>query len=113
MSVTINNKNLPYSVSSDGTDQGDLVASGGSMLVPSAGVADTTTVDAGGFLAIETGGTASGTILSGGKEIVSVGGRDLGALISGGGQGVYGTTRNAIVFAGAIEIVESGGIANF
>ena len=110
-SVTLKAGNSPYNVSSGETDTGDLVINGGSMLVPWGGVANTTTIDAGGVLTIDSGGIDSSTILSGGVEVVSVSGSDLDTQISGGEQGVYGSASNATVFAGGIEVVESGGIA--
>ena len=88
-----------HNVSSGGTDNGDIVLSGGKLFVLSAGVADATTVSSGGSLSVSGGGTASGTTLVGGTasvaklavEIVSAGGTDLAAVISAGGlQQVFG-----------------------
>src|SRR5579863_581700 len=86
-------------VSSGGSDNGDIVLSGGKLFVLSGGQAVATTVSSGGSLGIAVGGTASQTTLVGGTssvgklavEIVSAGGTDLAAVISSGGlQEVFG-----------------------
>ena len=112
MSETVSSGNSPYNVMSAQTDTGDLVVNGGSMLILSGGVADTTTVDTGGILTIASGGIDNSTILSDGIAIVSFGGTDLSTQISGGEQNVYGTAGYATVFGGGIQTVEGGGIAS-
>ena len=47
MSVIVSQGISPYKVSAGGTDSGDVVVSGGSMFVLSAGVASATTVSSG------------------------------------------------------------------
>ena len=51
------------------------------------------------------------TIYAGGMEIVNAGGTDNGARISGGTQLDYGHASGATVFAGS-QVVEAGGIAS-
>jgi autotransporter passenger strand-loop-strand repeat protein len=82
--VIVSQGNSPYKVSAGGTDSNDVVVSGGSMFVLSAGLAIGTTVSSGGFLTINKGGSGSATRLSGGNETVS--GTDVGDFIESGGS---------------------------
>jgi autotransporter passenger strand-loop-strand repeat protein len=49
--------------------------------------------------------------LSGGVEIIDSQGNDFNARISGGTQIVSGITTGTTIFAGGLEVVESGGNA--
>ncbi len=69
---------------------GEIVSSGGTLIVLSGGLADPT------------------TIYAGGKEIISSGGSDAGAQISGGTQSVFGLASGATMFTGS-QVVQSGG----
>lgn len=95
MSETVSSGNSPYNVSSGQTDTGDLVVNGGSMVVLSGGVADTTSVGSSGSLTIDLGGLAIGTMVAGGGHAV-----------------VDGTTIGAQVSAGGTEMIASGGVDN-
>jgi len=118
-----------YSVSAGGTDNHDIVLSGGSMFVLSDGVADATAVSSGGFLTVDHGGTVSGTVLSGGTsasskvatEIVESGGTALATVISPGGlEEVFGYDSGASVSGvdsylsafGGTQVIEAGGTAS-
>jgi autotransporter passenger strand-loop-strand repeat protein len=129
MSTVTVRKGSSYSISSGGSDSGDIVLSGGSMFVLSGGFANETTVSSGGHLTVSSGGVVSSTILVGGTsatsppavEIVRAGGTDLAAVISVGGvQEVFGYASGATVgvnpqpfFAlGGTQVVEAGGTAS-
>ena len=84
MGVIVSKGNSPYKVSSGHTDSGDVVISGGSMFVLSAGVASATTVSSGGVLTINKGGSESASQLLGGTGAIS--GIDTGDFIEGGGS---------------------------
>jgi autotransporter passenger strand-loop-strand repeat protein len=119
-----------HRISSGGTDNGDIVLSGGKLFVLSGGVVDATTVSSRGSLAISGGGTDSGTTLVGGTastaklaiEVVSAGGTDLAAMISSGGlQEVFGYASGAKVSGaqsffnpvfGGTQVIEAGGTAS-
>jgi VCBS repeat-containing protein/autotransporter passenger strand-loop-strand repeat protein len=113
--VIVSGGNSPYNVSSGGTDLDDVVVSGGSMFVLSAGVADFTTVSSGGFLAVAFGGTGiSATVSSSGSLTVSGGGTDLSATVLGGGSefvasGAY--VSGETIRGGIVEIASGGSVA--
>jgi autotransporter passenger strand-loop-strand repeat protein len=113
MSVIVSQGNSPYKVSSGHTDSGDVVVSGGSMFVLSAGVASATTVSSGGFLTINKGGSGSGSHLLGGNETIS--GTETGDFIeSGGSQRVLapGKAISTTVDSSGTLTVLSGGTAS-
>ena len=105
MSVIVSKGNSPYKVSSGHTDSGDVVVSGGSMFVLSAGVANATTVSSGGFLTINKGGSGSGSFLLGGTETIS--GTETGDFIESGGS------QRVLAAGKAISsTIESGGASD-
>ena len=113
MSVIVSQGISPYKVSSGHTDSGDVVVSGGSMFVLSAGVASATTVSSGGFLTINKGGSGSGSHLLGGNETIS--GTETGDFIeSGGSQRVLapGKAISTTVDSSGTLTVLSGGTAS-
>jgi len=113
MSVIVSQGISPYKVSSGHTDSGDVVVSGGSMFVLSAGVASATTVSSGGFLTINKGGSGSGSHLLGGNETIS--GTETGDFIeSGGSQRVLapGKAISTTVDSFGTLTVLSGGTAS-
>jgi autotransporter passenger strand-loop-strand repeat protein len=113
MSVIVSQGISRRTRSSGHTDSGDVVVSGGSMFVLSAGVASATTVSSGGFLTINKGGSGSGSHLSGGNETIS--GTETGGFIeSGGSQRVPapGKAISTTVDSSGTLTVLSGGTAS-
>ena len=113
MSVIVSPGISPYKVSSGHTDSGDVVVSGGSMFVLSAGVASATTVSSGGFLTINKGGSGSASQLLGGTETIS--GTETGDFIGcGGSQRVLapGKAISTTVDSSGTLTVLSGGTAS-
>jgi autotransporter passenger strand-loop-strand repeat protein len=113
MSVTVSQGISPYKVSSGQTDSSDVLVSGGSMFVLSAGVANATTVNSGGFLTINKGGSGSASQLLGGTETISC--TEIGDFIgSGGSQRVLAPGRaiSATVGSSGTLTVFSGGTAS-
>jgi autotransporter passenger strand-loop-strand repeat protein len=113
MSVIVSQGISRRTRSSGHTDSGDVVVSGGSMFVLSAGVASATTVSSGGFLTINKGGSGSGSHLSGGNETIS--GTETGGFIeSGGSQRVLapGKAISTTVDSSGTLTVLSGGTAS-
>ena len=61
-----------------------IINSGGDAYIHSGGVANGTTVSAGGLETLEAGGTASGTIVNGGIKSVLSGANAVGAVVNSG-----------------------------
>jgi autotransporter passenger strand-loop-strand repeat protein len=129
--TVITHANSPYKISAGFTEIGDVVSSGGTMIVLSNGVATTTTVKSGGFLTISSGGTGGNatiagketvlgfdlvtSVLKGGSALVSSGGLDISATVrSGGFMEVLsgGTAVSATVSSGGVlQLVGSGTVS--
>jgi len=107
--TVITHANSPYKVSAGSFDTGDVVFSGGTMLVLSGGVAEGTTVSSGGFLAISKGGTGGSGMITGKESVLGI---DLDttilqggtATISSGGTEVSATTS----VGGVLDLLHAG-----
>jgi VCBS repeat-containing protein/autotransporter passenger strand-loop-strand repeat protein len=95
----------PYTVSSGGTDEYDVVVNGGSMVVASGGMADLTTVSSGGSITFAAGSVDSATTVSnGGSLTISSGVTDVLDTIDSG--------ASVTILSGAtafLPVINSGG----
>lgn len=108
--TVITRSNSPYKVSNGVTDTGDVVSSGGRMIVLAGGTADLTTINSGGTETV-FGTNTSAAILQGGHAVISTDGTDSGTVISTGGQEVIvGGGQATNISVGGQAVVSSGGV---
>jgi autotransporter passenger strand-loop-strand repeat protein len=109
--MTVVSSGQTYRVSANQTDTGDVVLSGGKMIVESGGEAIATTVENGGSLKVHSGGTISGTINRGFDERIMSGGVAIGTIVSGRGREYdYGVASGTILDNGD-QVVANGGFS--
>ena len=110
--TVITHANSPYKISAGFSEIGDVVSSGGTMIVLSGGVAATTTVKSGGFLTVSSGGTDGGANVAGKETVLGFG---VATNILKGGSAVVssgGLARSATVLSGGFVELVNGGIAS-
>lgn len=98
-------------VSAGGSASSATVLSGGTQTV--AGTVDSSTINAGGTVVLQSGGVASSTQLYGGNQLISSGGRAIGGSISSNGTQTIqsgGSATSFMVYYGN-QVVSGGGSA--